>query len=174
MTMSDQLSLSEWLVLAVVAEQPTHGFAISALTAEDGPLGRIYRVPRPVIYRSLSRLADAGLVVAEGTETSRGPQRTRYAVSESGDRALQAWLEVPAMHVRDVRTHLLVKLALLDRIGADPSRLLRRQRNVLEPIVQALDGEERLAGDFEATLQVWRRVNARAAVEFLAEIDPQG
>ncbi len=173
--MPDQLSLSEWMVLAVVAERPTHGFAIAALTTEDGQLGRIWRVPRPIIYRSLARLAEAGLVVAEGTEISRGPQRTRYAASEPGHLAVGGWLESPVLHVRDVRTHLLVKLALLDRIGADPSALVQRQRIVLEPIVQALDSEERLAGDFEATLQAWRRVTARAAIDFLSEIElPRG
>lgn len=171
--MPDQLSLSEWVVLAVVAEKPTHGFAIATLTTEDGLLGRIWRVPRPVIYRSLARLSEGGFVVTDGTEVRRGPQRTRYAVSEAGRQAVAEWLESPVQHIRDVRSQLLVKLALLDRVGADPAVLLQRQRGVLEPIVQALDGEERLTGNFEATLQAWRRVTARAAVDFLTELEQQ-
>jgi hypothetical protein len=44
----------------------------------------------------------------------------------------------PVLHVRDVRSQLLMKLAVLDRRGADPSALLTRQRDLLEPIVAAL------------------------------------
>jgi hypothetical protein len=31
-------------------------------------------------------------------------------------------------HVRDVRSHLLIKLAFLDRAGTDATRLLQRQK----------------------------------------------
>jgi DNA-binding PadR family transcriptional regulator len=50
------LALSEWLVLCVICEQTTHGFAIAALLGTGGDLGRIWRVPKPVIYRAIARL----------------------------------------------------------------------------------------------------------------------
>jgi hypothetical protein len=40
MTADPALSLAEWVVLGVVAEQPTHGFPIAQLTAHDGELVR--------------------------------------------------------------------------------------------------------------------------------------
>ena len=48
------LSLSEWTVLTVVSQQPTHGFAVAQLTAPCGELGRIWQIPRPVIYRAMA------------------------------------------------------------------------------------------------------------------------
>jgi hypothetical protein len=42
-----QLRLSDWLVLCVVCEQPTHGFAIAGLFSHDGSLGRVWQVQRP-------------------------------------------------------------------------------------------------------------------------------
>jgi DNA-binding PadR family transcriptional regulator len=174
MTVSPPLSLAEWVVLAVVREQPTHGFPISQLTASDGELGRIWNVPRPVVYRSLGRLAEAGLIGEDGLETGRGPQRTIYAITPAGRKAVAAWLEQPVEHVRDVRSHLLMKLALLHRAGTDPTDLLRRQRDVLAPIAQAMAEERPAPADFEATLLAWRRASAAAAISFLADVTPSG
>ena len=52
------LSRSEWIVLSLVCEGPTHGNAVSRLVGPDGDLGQIWRVPRGVVYRSLDRLSD--------------------------------------------------------------------------------------------------------------------
>ncbi len=173
MTAQPPLSLAEWVVLAVVAEKPTHGFPIAQLTASSGDLGRVWHIPRPVVYRALSRLAGAGLVTADGSEPGRGPQRTIHAVTPAGRDAVDGWLQTPVEHVRDVRSHLLMKLALLHRAGADPIGLLRRQRAVLVPIAEAI-AAERPAADFEATLMAWRRASAAAAISFLADVTPPG
>jgi DNA-binding PadR family transcriptional regulator len=174
MTAIPALSLAEWVVLTLVREQPTHGFPIAQLTASNGDLGRIWHIPRPIVYRALTRLADAGLIAEHGNEPGRGPQRTIYAVTPAGQKAVRGWLETPVDHVRDVRSHLLMKLALLDRAGADPTELLRRQRDVLAPIAQAMAAERPAAAGFEATLLAWRRASAAAAISFLADVTPAG
>jgi DNA-binding PadR family transcriptional regulator len=174
MTGSPPLSLAEWVVLAVVAEQPTHGFPIAQLTAGSGELGRIWHIPRPVVYRSMTRLAAAGLITEDGLEPGRGPQRTIYAITPAGRKAVAGWLRRPVEHVRDVRSHLLMKLALLHRSGADPTDLLRRQREVLAPIARAIAGERPSPTGFEATLLAWRRASAGAAIAFLADVTPPG
>src|SRR3954468_19041632 len=79
-----RLGLAEQAVLAVLAERPAHGFAVAALTAKDGELGRVWHIPRPVVYRALGRLAEAGLVDAGDAESGPGPQRTPYAVTAAG------------------------------------------------------------------------------------------
>ncbi len=167
-----QLSLAEWIVLAVISERPTHGFAIAQLTAPDGDLGRVWQIPRPVIYRALGRVEAAGLITQCGVEPGNGPQRTIYAATAAGHAAAADWLQTPVQHVRDVRSHLLMKLALLHRIGADPADLLRRQQATLAPIAQAVSSEQDGSDGFEATLIAWRRANAAAAISFLADITP--
>ena len=73
-------------------------------------------------------------------------------------------------HVRDIRSHLLLKLALLDRAGGDPADLLRRQRAVLEPIARAIESGQPARDGFDATLLAWRRATAAAALAFLDAI----
>ena len=168
------MSLAEWTVLALISEHPTHGFAISQLTAAGGELGRIWQIPKPVIYRSIGRLEEAGLVAAQTVEAGNGPQRTIYCATPAGRKAAGAWLDTPVEHVRDVRSHLLIKLALLDRAGTDATGLLQRQRAILQPIASAIATERPQRKGFDATLLAWRRATASAALTFLDDITPSG
>jgi DNA-binding PadR family transcriptional regulator len=170
MSAGPSLSLAEWTVLAVVCERPTHGFAVAQLTAPGGALGRIWHIPRPIIYRSIGRLVEASLLTPDAVESGRGPQRTVYTATPLGRHAVESWLDTPVEHVRDVRSHLLVKLALLDRLGQDPSSLLRRQKATLTPIAHAITAQRPERQGFDATLLAWRRATASATLTFLDDI----
>jgi DNA-binding PadR family transcriptional regulator len=170
MSTGPTLSLPEWTVLAVVNEHPTHGFAIAQLTAPGGELGRIWHIPRPVIYRSIGRLLELGLLAPGAVESGRGPQRTLYSVTPAGHVAVLRWLDTPVAHIREVRSHLLLKLALLDRAGGDASGLLVRQKAALEPIAQAILAEQPGSHSFDATLLAWRRATTCATMSFLEEL----
>src|SRR5215467_5609120 len=133
------LSLAEWLVLSLVCERQLHGFALVRLLDGDGSLGRIWRVPKPVVYRALQRLEELGLVrSAEPEPSAQGPARRPVAITRSGRKQAAAWLSLPAAHHRDVRSELLIKLALLDRQGADPAPLIRAQRQDMIPLDRSL------------------------------------
>jgi DNA-binding PadR family transcriptional regulator len=115
------LSLTEWLVLGLASEGSTHGFAIARLLGHQGELGQVWRVPKPVIYRGLARLEQLGLVHTVGEQsTSLGPVRSVVEATPEGRQAAAAWLVTPVRHIRDVRSELMVKLALLDRSAVDP------------------------------------------------------
>ncbi len=174
MTAEPSLSLAEWTVLAVLAERPAHGFAIAQLTAADGELGRIWLIRRPFVYRAIGRLVEAGLITPDTVESGRGPQRTLYTVTPSGREAAAGWLDTPVAHVRDVRSHLLIKLALLDRAGRDPTDLLKRQKAALEPIARAITAERPERHGFDSTLLAWRRATAAATLSFLDDITRAG
>ena len=162
------LSLAEWLVLCLVCERPAHGFALSRLLGTDGSLGRIWRVPKPVVYRALQRLEQLDLVSSAGQEPSaHGPARTPVQATRTGRRQAAAWLSRPAGHNRDVRSELLIKLALTDRAGADPAPLLAAQREQLIPVAEALRGKLAGAGGFDRTLILWRSETVTATLRFL-------
>jgi DNA-binding PadR family transcriptional regulator len=162
------LSLSEWLVLCLVREQPRHGFAIARLLEADGSLGKVWRVPKPVIYRALQRLEQLGLVrTTEQQATSQGPVRSLIDATPAGREAASAWLTRPVSHTRDVRSELLVKLALLDRTGTDPQPLLATQREHLAPLADSLHARLGDATGFDRTLVLWRYETVSATIRFL-------
>jgi DNA-binding PadR family transcriptional regulator len=164
------MALPEWTVLVLLGQRPAHGFAVSQLTAPGGELGRIWRIPRPVVYRAMGRLVDAGLITPESVEPGLGPQRTIYTVTPQGHEAAEQWLSTPVEHIRDIRSYLLVKLALLYRAGRDPADLLTRQRAALDPIARGMQAQQAELDGFDAILLAWRRATAAAALGFLDEI----
>jgi DNA-binding PadR family transcriptional regulator len=162
------LSLAEWLVLCLVSQEPTHGFALAALLAPDGSVGMAWHVQKGEVYRAVQRLERLGLITAEDRQYSRqGPPRARLHATPEGHRAAQAWLCRPAAHPRDVRSELLAKLALLSRIDADPRDLLRAQRRQLAQVADLLAGQLRTATGFDQALMRWRRESVGAALRFL-------
>jgi DNA-binding PadR family transcriptional regulator len=161
------LSLPEQTVLVILSQQPAHGFAVAQLTARGGEFGRIWHIPKAVIYRAIGRLVEAGLITPGGTEPGLGPQRTVYTATPAGRRAARDWLGTPVQHIRDIRSELLLKLALLHRAGDDPTALLRRQRAALEPIAHAIEAGQPSHSGFDKTLLAWRRATAMAALDFL-------
>jgi PadR family transcriptional regulator AphA len=112
------------------------------------------------------------LALAAGVEPGdAAPLRTRLRVTAAGRAHLEAWLAEPVLHVRDMRTEFLVKLAVLDRAGRDRRPLVAEQRAVLEPIVAALLGHRPVGSGVDALVSAWRRSAARAALAFLDDLD---
>jgi len=88
-----------------------------------------------------------------------------------GDAAVRRWLDEPVDHVRDVRSMLLLKLALLDRRQRDSRPLIEAQRRRLVPVMAALDRARRATDGFERVLAEWRFTSSHATVEFLDSIE---
>ena len=162
----EQLATGEWAVLALLAETPTHGFAIARALAPDGDVGRVWAMRRPLVYRTLDVLGERELVRAAGTEPSEsGPPRTVLDVTADGRERVDAWLLAPVQHVRDARADLMLKLLFLDRAGRDPAPLLRAQRERFALIAAELEKAEEEG--FARTLALWRLENTRAAIRFV-------
>ena len=103
------LSLAEWLVLCLVSQEPSHGFALAAVLAPDGEVGMVWHVRKAVIYRAAQRLERLGLITAEDRQNSRlGPPRDPLSATAEGHEAAQGWLSQSAAHPRDVRCELLL------------------------------------------------------------------
>jgi PadR family transcriptional regulator AphA len=135
------------------------------MLAADGELGRIWTLTRPLTYRAIDGLVDKGLVTRSLQATGHGRDRVVLAVTAAGRRVTQRWLSDPVQHLRDVRTELLVKLALRDRAGLDNGALLAVQQQVFETAIDALTSNT----DDDDLVDVWRRESARAVRRFLAQ-----
>lgn len=174
------LSLTENVVLAVVCEGTTHGFALARLLGRDGAVGQVFHVPRPLVYRALDRLLARALVgVEEVQDSPTGPQRTRYRATPRGRAAAGRWLSAPVAHVRDVRTEFLVKLVLAERAGTGARDLVNKQLQRVRPIVHALEAQSAAgaaaaepAEGVEAVVNLWRLETARATLRFLEQLAP--
>jgi DNA-binding PadR family transcriptional regulator len=160
----------EWAVLGVLAREHAHGFAVGRTLAADGWLGRVWTMSRPRVYRAINDLAKRGLIAPTGrAESERGPVRTLYGATPPGHALLDAWLAEPVDHVREIRSELLLKLALLYERGVAPQALLAAQRTRLEPVLERLE-DAVPASRFDAILLGYRIQTTRAALGFVDEI----
>lgn len=164
---SRELSLAERVCLAVIAAGNEHGWAVGNELAPDGPVGRVWTLSRPLTYRALDGLLAAKLLRQTGSERGRGRDRRVLALTAAGRRALDAWLDAPVEHVRDVRTELLLKLTLGARLGRDGSELLARQQQQLAPLLDALIDAGEHPERSNDPVDLWRAENARAVRRFL-------
>lgn len=167
----DELTAGEWAVLALVVEEPSHGFAIARAMEPEGEVGRVWTMRRPLVYRAVETLTAMGLVRPGETVPSRiGPARTVLEPTPTGRRAVTRWLRTPVEHIRDARSELMLKLLFLTRRNADLAPLLTAQREHFAGLADTLARAADEAQGFDRALLLWRRENATAAVRFVATL----
>jgi DNA-binding PadR family transcriptional regulator len=165
------LSLTDWVVLALVAEEPRHGFAVARELRPDAPVGEVWTVARPLVYRSLDHLRAAGLVTPVRTEAgAQGPHRTVYRVTRSGAARCSRWLDRPVDHPREVRTELLAKLVLRARRGRPLAPLARRQLDRFAPVAEGLEVRAQVASGTARLPARWKVESLEAIRRTLAAV----
>ena len=161
-------TLAEWAALGLLCESPAHGWALAQALTPTGEVGRVYSCTRPLVYRALGQLRQAGLAEVRGTSASdAGPARTTLAATRRGRTAFARWRGSAVGHVRDVRSELMLKLLFHDRSGLDPGELLREQATVLVHTERALEHQLEAKAGFAGTLALWRLSACRAALSFV-------
>jgi DNA-binding PadR family transcriptional regulator len=165
------LSLTEWVVLALLSEAPSHGFAVARTLSRVTAIGQVWTVPRPLVYRALGRLEEQGLIVEAGEEPGDpGPRRMVYEATGKGRKAVANWRGEPVRHLRDVRSAFLVKVLLRQRAGEPLAPLVGQQREVFAPLL------ERLAGQFDEdegdhVIAAWRYESSQAVARLLDHLE---
>jgi DNA-binding PadR family transcriptional regulator len=164
-------TLTEWVVLALVAEGSTHGWAIARAMRPDGSIGGVWSCRAPLVYRAIALLVEADLVRPAGPAQGKGPNRILLEATATGRAAVDAWLREPVAHVRDLRSELLAKLLLLERLGQDRAPLVGRQRRLLDELSTSLGRQAERATGSERLVALWRSTTTRAALDFLGLLD---
>jgi PadR family transcriptional regulator AphA len=169
MAESPALSLTDWVVLGVLAEEPRHGFGVARELGRDAELGQIWTVRRPLVYRAIDHLLEIGFAEPRFVEPGdQGPHRTVIAATRLGRSRLRRWLDEPVEHPRDVRATLLVKLALRARRGDTLAPLARRQLDAFADVQRGL-GRRRESTSSVARLAITWRYQANDAIRRFLE-----
>lgn len=163
-----ELLLGEWACLGIVAQEPTHGFAVAARLTADGDIGRIWSLSRPLTYRALDHLVTVGYLEAAREEHGvAGGNRTILRITRTGRTELKRWLAEPSIHLRDLRSEFLLKLTLADQLGVDTRVLIKKQKDIVAEFVKGLRAQSRTSDDL---VTVWRIEAAEGARRFLDQL----
>jgi DNA-binding PadR family transcriptional regulator len=114
-------------VLALLADEPAHGYAIKRALEE-----RFGTVIAPLnagqVYMTLQRLQRDELVADDAVAQSGRPDKRVYRLTAAGRQALEEWLGTASAPTR-LRDDFFMKLTLAHSMGlADPAELIARQR----------------------------------------------
>lgn len=165
------LSLTDWVVLGLLAEAPRHGFALAKELDRDAELGGLWTVRRPLVYRAIDHLLEIGFAEPRFVEPGdHGPHRTVIAATRLGRSRLRRWLEQPVDHPRDVRATLLVKLSLRARRGDALAPLAQRQLDEFADVQEGLSRRRRSSSSVERLGTEWRYQANEAIRRFLEAI----
>lgn len=174
-TATDDLLLGEWACLGALYSRPAHGFAVAARLKPTGDIGRIWSLSRPLTYRALDQLVQRGLLADQGQQPGlAGGNRTILKVSRLGRLTFRHWLNAPVVHLRDLRSELLLKLVLAEDCMVDISEMIDRQRNHLVDMEAALSTQlttESVGVDRHDVVGLWRSEAAKSAIRFIDRLD---
>jgi DNA-binding PadR family transcriptional regulator len=170
-TTEHQLLLGEWACLGILYPAPLHGFAIAARLKPTGDIGRVWSLSRALTYRSLDQLAIRGYLRPVGEEPGiAGGNRTILAATRAGRAQLRRWLATPVVHLRDLRSELLLKLILAEHCDIGIEVMLEQQRSHIEQLAGAIDAQ--IADDPTDVVALWRGESSHAALRFLDRLRP--
>jgi DNA-binding PadR family transcriptional regulator len=130
-------------VLAVLADQPAHGYEIKRGLEE-----RFGSVVAPLnagqVYTTLQRLQRDELVADDAVAQRGRPDKRVYRLTGAGRQALEEWLGAPSAPTR-LRDDFFMKLVFAQSLGlVDPAALIARQR---EAYLRSLGELERVLAD---------------------------
>ena len=163
---SDQLLLGEWACLGIMYPAPTHGFAIAARLKPSGDVGRVWSLSRALTYRSLDQLLIRGYIEPVGEEPGiAGGNRTILRATRTGRAQLRRWVATPVVHLRDLRSELLLKLVIADSCQLDVTGMLERQREHVGQLVEVISTQT--DADPTDVVALWRSESSMAALRFL-------
>lgn len=163
---SEQLLNGEWACLGILYPAPSHGFAVAARLKPAGDVGRIWSMSRALTYRSLDQLTIRGHVEPLGEEPGiAGGNRTILRATRTGRAQLRRWLATPVVHLRDLRSELLLKLIIADVCEIDISEMLELQRGHIGRVTDALTLQTE--ADPTDVVALWRSESSMAALRFL-------
>jgi DNA-binding PadR family transcriptional regulator len=113
-------------LLGLLEREPSHGYDLKR--DYDEYFGRGRQLPFGQVYATLSRLARDGKVIAGDAEPGDGPDRKRYAITETGRDEVDAWLAEPVEPEPHLQTVLFAKVTLALMLGKPAEAYLNTQR----------------------------------------------
>ena len=157
--------LAREVVLALVAVEPRHGWALHRELAPTGSVGRAWSLSRQLTYRAIDALVDEGLARRSAPREGQGGDRLVISATGSGRRHCASWLDAPVEHLRDVRTELVVKIMLRQMHDLPLREFVRDQRRVFEPLIAAVT-----AANDGSPVGSWRAESAESVRRWLERL----
>lgn len=113
-------------LLGLLEREPSHGYDLKR--DYDAYFGHGRPLSFGQLYATLARLDRDGKAIAGPAEPGGGPDRKRYAITDTGTAEVEGWLAEPAPPEPGLHSVLFTKVLLAVLLGRPADRFLDTQR----------------------------------------------
>jgi DNA-binding PadR family transcriptional regulator len=114
----------EYILLGLIREEPSHGYALFDRVKNSPELSLIWQVKRSKLYYLLEKSENEGYLNSSTSSEGPYPERKIYEITDLGKEVLESWLHTPVRSSRYVRLAFLSKLYFLIREEGKAAREL--------------------------------------------------
>jgi len=158
--------LARNVVLALVVHMPRHGWAIHEQLSPTGDIGHAWTLSRQLVYRAIDTLVEDGLVKRAVPKDGGGGDKVIISSTAAGKRLAMQWLDSPVTHLRDVRTELVLKVMLREKMELPLVPFLTAQHEIFDPLIVSINK------DASGTpVNLWRKESANAVKRYLSRLE---
>ena len=100
---------SEFALLGLLYEKPTHGYDLHKQITDPDSIGMIWRIKMSNLYAQLDKLEKKGYITGVLHPGDSRPTRTEYNITKDGKIAFESWLETTVYHPRDFRQEFMAR-----------------------------------------------------------------
>ena len=158
--------LARNVVLVLVVHTPRHGWAIHEELSPTGYIGHAWTLSRQLVYRAIDTLVEDGLVKRATPKDGGGADKVIISPTAAGKRTAMQWLDSPVTHLRDVRTELVLKVMLREKMKLPLDSFLEAQHVIFDPLIASINKD---ASD--SPVNLWRRESANAVKRYLTRLE---
>ena len=158
--------LARNVVLALVVHTPRHGWAIHEQLSPTGDIGHAWTLSRQLVYRAIDTLVEDGLVKRATPKDGGGADKVIISPTATGKRTAMHWLDSPVTHLRDVRTELVLKVMLREKMELPLGSFLEAQHEIFDPLIASINKDTS-----DSPVNLWRRESANAVKRYLTRLE---
>ena len=158
--------LARNVVLVLVVHTPRHGWAIHEELSPTGDIGRAWTLSRQLVYRAIDTLVEDGLVKRATPKDGGGGDKVIISPTAAGKRTAMLWLDSPVTHLRDVRTELVLKVMLREKMKMPLDSFLSLQHEVFDPLIASINKDSS-----SSPVNLWRKESANAVKRYLSRLE---
>ncbi len=158
--------LARNVALSLVVHTPRHGWAIHQELSPNSDIGHAWSLSRQLVYRAIDTLVEDGLVKRATPKDGGGADKVIISPTAVGKRAALQWLDSPVTHLRDVRTELVLKVMLREKMNLPLAPFLASQHEVFDPLIASINKDQSVS-----PVNLWRRESANAVKRYLTRLE---
>jgi DNA-binding PadR family transcriptional regulator len=136
---------TEFILLGLLTHESLSGYDLKKQI--DLMIGQFWEVGYGQLYPTLKSLEEEGFITGASAESSKGPERIVYSITESGRAKLTEWLLLPAQK-ENVKYEILLKVFFGSLLP--PAETIKK----IEEFKQRGAGNLELLGQYKQNLQV--------------------